>query len=101
MGYIQVYRYALVLIDIPIIIFPQLLSVHGWTLVFLLDFHTLCGTIEGRLSHFLPRWLRMGWQSVINQKKSLEILRHGWELNPGLGEDRQWDSFILPLSYRD
>ena len=23
------------------------------------------------------------------------------ELNPGHGEDRQWDSFILPLSYHD
>jgi len=23
------------------------------------------------------------------REKSLEILRHGWELNPGHGEDRQ------------
>jgi len=47
----------------------QPLSVHGWTLIFLLDFHRLCGVIEGRLSHFLPRWLRTGWQSAINQEK--------------------------------
>jgi len=30
------------------------------------------------------------------REKSLEILRHGWELNPGHGEDRQW---AIPLSY--
>jgi len=29
----------------------------------------MCGVIEGRLSHFLPRWLRAGWQSVIGQGK--------------------------------
>jgi len=33
-----------------------------------------------------------------NAEKSLEILRHGWTLNPG---HRQWDSFILPLCYHD
>jgi len=26
---------------------------------------------------------------------------YDWELNPGHREERQWDSFILPLSYRD
>ena len=31
---------------------------HGWTLAFPLDFHMLCGAVEGRLGHFLPRWLR-------------------------------------------
>jgi len=31
-------------------------------------------------------------------EKSLEILRRGWELNPGHGEDRQW---AIPLSYHD
>jgi len=36
----------------------------------LLDFHRFCGTIEGRLSHFLPRWIRTGWQSVISQGKN-------------------------------
>ena len=25
----------------------------------------------------MPRWLRTGWESVISQGKSLEILRHG------------------------
>ena len=35
---------------------------------FLLDIHRLWGVIEGgRLSHFLPRWLRAGWQRVISQ----------------------------------
>ena len=56
---------------------------------FLLDVHRSCGAVEGRLSHFLPRWLRTGWQGVINREKSLEILRHSWELNLGHGEDRQ------------
>ena len=32
------------------------------------------------------------------REKSREILRHGWELNPGHGEDRQW---AIPLSYHD
>ena len=43
--------------------------VRGWTSAFLLAVHGLCGVIEGRLSHFLPRWLRTGWQSVISQGK--------------------------------
>jgi len=32
-------------------------------------------------------------------KNPLEKLNLGCELNPGYGEDRQWDIFILPLSY--
>jgi len=44
-------------------------SVRGWTSAFLLAVHRLCGVIEGRLSHFLPRWLRTGWQSAISQGK--------------------------------
>jgi len=32
------------------------------------------------------------------REKSLEILRHGWELNPGRRKDRQW---AIPLSYHD
>jgi len=32
-------------------------------------------------------------------KNSLEIHRYDWELNPGHGEDRQGDLFILSLSY--
>ena len=35
------------------------------------------------------------------REKSLEILRHGQELNPAQGEDGQWDPFIFPLSYHD
>jgi len=35
------------------------------------------------------------------RKKSLEILRHSRKMNPGHRENRQWGSFILPLSYRD
>ena len=49
------------------IFFYQPLSVRGWTSAFLLDFHRLCGAIEGRLSHFLPHWLRTGWQSMTSQ----------------------------------
>jgi len=33
-------------------------SIHGWISAFLLDVHWLCGAIEGKLSNFLPRWLR-------------------------------------------
>jgi len=47
--------------------FFQPLPVHGWTSASLLAVHRLCGVIEGRLSHFLPRWLRTGWQSAISQ----------------------------------
>jgi len=35
------------------------------------------------------------------REKFLEILYHGWKLNPGHGEGRQWDTCILPLSYHD
>jgi len=38
---------------------------------------------------------------VCDEEKFLEIPRHGWELNQGGGEGRQWDIFILPLSYHD
>jgi len=31
-------------------------------------------------------------------ERSLEILPHGWELNPGHGAGRQQDTFILPLT---
>jgi len=50
-------------------VFHQQSSVRGWTSAFLLTAHRLCAVIEGRLSHFLPRWLRTGWQSVISQGK--------------------------------
>jgi len=50
-------------------LFYQPLSVRGWTSAFFLAVHRLCGVIEGRLSHFLPRWLRTGWQSAISQGK--------------------------------
>jgi len=45
----------------------------------------LCGAIEGRLSHFLPCGLRMGWHSVISQGKIALNTPHGRELNPGHG----------------
>ena len=32
------------------------------------------------------------------KEQPLKILRRGWELNPGHGEDRQW---AIPLSYHD
>jgi len=78
-----------------------LVPVRGWTSAFLLDVHRLSDAIEGRLRHFLPRWFRTGWQVWSAREKSLEILHCGWELNPGHGEDRQCDTFILPLSYHD
>jgi len=78
---------------------PQPSAVHGWPSAFLPAVHGLYGAIEGRLSHFLPPWLRTGWQSVIDREKSLEILCHGRELNPGHGEAGQWNSLVLPLSY--
>ena len=43
---------------------------HRHSVVGLLAVHRLCGVIEGRLSHFLPRWLRTGWQSAISQGKN-------------------------------
>jgi len=64
-------------------------SVHGWTLAFFLDIHRLCVAIEEMSSHFLPSWIRMCWQSVISQEKSLEIVLRGWELNPAHREKRQ------------
>jgi len=64
-------------------------SVRGWTSAFLLAVHRLYGVIERRLSHFLPCWLRTDGRVRSAREKSLEILRHGWELNPGHGEDRQ------------
>jgi len=41
-----------------------------------------------------------GWVGRVRsaREKSLEILRRGWELNPGHGEDRKW---AIPLSYHD
>jgi len=59
--------------------FYQPSSVLGWTSAFLLAVLRLCGVIEGRLSHFLPRWLRIGWQSVISQGKI------PWNTQPWLG----------------
>ena len=56
---------------------------------FLLDVHRFYGANEGRLSHFLPQWLRMGWkESVISQGK---IPRNtmpwvGIELGPRRGQ---------------
>jgi len=52
-----------------VVFFYQPLSVRGWASAFHLNIHRLCGAIEGRLSHFLPRWLRTGWQSAISQGK--------------------------------
>ena len=48
--------------------------------------HRLCGAIEGRLSHFLPHWLRMGWQNVIDSRG----------MNQFYGGDRL--SYIHPLT---
>jgi len=42
---------------------------------------TLITTIEKRLSHFLPPWLRMSWQSVISQGKT------PWNTPPRFGNE--------------
>jgi len=55
--------------------------VHGWTSAFLLAVHRLCGVFEGRLSHFLPHWLRTGWQSAISQEQI------PWNTPPWLGNE--------------
>jgi len=62
-----------------ILFFFQPLTVRGWSSAFLLDDHRLCGAIEGRLSHFLPHWLRTGWQSLTGQGKI------PWNTPPWLG----------------
>jgi len=46
------------------------------------DWAIFCHAGSGRVGGVWSVW-----------EKSLEMLRHGWELNPGHGEDRQWDSF--------
>ena len=69
-------------------LFPS--PLRGWTSAFLLAIHRLCGAIEGRLSHLLPRWLKTCWRSVISQGKiPWNTPTYGWELSPGHGEDRQ------------
>ena len=44
-------------------------------------------------------WTRKHMLSA--REKSLEILGHNLELNPGHGVDRQWDTLIPPLSYHE
>ena len=78
--------------------FYQPSSVREWNLAFLLAVHRLCGAIEGRLSHFLPRWLRTGWQSVISQGKI------PWNTPPWLGiepgpQEGQTVSYSTELSW--
>jgi len=48
-------------------------------MIFCLTVHRLCSVSEGRLGHFLPHWLRTGWQSVISQGKI------PWNTPPWLG----------------
>ena len=43
----------------------------------------------------------ISFPNVCDEEKFLEIPCHGWELNQGGGEGRQWDTFILPLNYHD
>ena len=59
--------------------FYQPSSVRGGISAFLLAVHRLCGVVEGRLSHFLPRWPRPGWQSAISQGKI------SWNTPPWVG----------------
>jgi len=53
---------------------------------------------RGEIAPFSVTLAQDGLAKVISQGK---ILSHGWELNPGHREDRQWDTSILPLSYHD
>ena len=45
-----------------------------------------------------PPPLQVCWSA---REKAFKIPRHSWGLSPGHGEDREWDSFILSLSYHD
>jgi len=100
--------------------FVQILSVRDWMWPSLLDVHRFCAAIEGklshflprwptltegRLSHFLPRWLRGDWaifchigsewvgrRAQSNIGKFLEML-HGGVLNSVHRENGQWDAF--------
>jgi len=56
------FRYSSIML-----VFFQPSSVRGWTWA---SISSLCDAIEGRLRHFLPCWLRPGWQSVISQGKN-------------------------------
>ena len=70
----------------------------------------MCGAIEGRLSHFLPHWLRTGRVVPLREDWAIfchtgsgrvsrvwpEILRHGRELNPG---HKKTDSEIHSFSH--
>ena len=80
----------------------QPLSVCGWTLGFLLIFHRFCGAIEGRLIHFLPRWLRsqggLAWCDQPGKVSSRYSAMACMELNPSHRKDWQW---AIPLSYHD
>ena len=62
-------------------------SSHRLAVVGLQPVHRLCGVIEGRLSHFLSHWPRVGWQNVISQGKITRDTQP-W-LNLGHREDRQ------------
>jgi len=82
------------------ICFFQPLSVHGWTSAFLTgcvtpwrrDWAIFCHVGPGRVGRVRSA-----------REKFLKILCQGQlcQLNPGPGEYRQWDTFILPLSYHD
>ena len=48
--------------------------------------------------HAGSRQVGRGWS---DRKKSPEILRYSRELSPGHEAGRQWNTFLLPLSYHD
>jgi len=84
---------------ISVIFLPS--SVRGWTSAFLLSVHRLRGWLRGDWAIFYhagPGWVGRVWSAG---EKSLEILRRGWDWNPAYGENRQWGTFIFPLSYHD
>ena len=72
-------------------------SIHGWTF----SLPPRCPQVMwfrwGEIEPFSATLAQVGraWSA---KEKSLEILRRGWESNPGHREDRQW---AIPLSCHD
>jgi len=86
------------IIDRFFLIMFQPSSIHGWTSAFLLAVHRLSGVLEQRLSHFLSRWLRTGWQSVISQRKIPWNTPPWLEIEPG-PQRGQTVSYFTELSW--
>ena len=74
---------------------------HATTTYFFIYFLRHClSMVELRPSSSLST-LRSCWERVISHGNSLEILRHGRELNSCHEQDRQWGTFVLSMSYHN